>query len=69
MVEGQSHLQIPNLRTSFTLAVRDRFRKFTNMLGDCIGVAVVQHLCRNELQISRPIEACLVEENRVTSSN
>lgn len=41
----------------------------SNVISDSVGVAVVHHLCRNDLQTGGPTEQHLVEEDKGSPSN
>ncbi|XP_075878010.1 excitatory amino acid transporter 1-like isoform X3 [Nelusetta ayraudi] len=48
--------------------ILDRLRTVTNVISDSVGVAVVHHLCRSELEACGPIEQHLVEEDKESPS-
>jgi len=48
---------------------RDRFRTMINVEGDCIGAAVVAHLCRNQLLKPNGDADHVIDKNRIKSSD
>lgn len=48
------------------LLCSDRFRTMTNVLGDCIGTAIVEHMSRSELEHMAPLGAD--EENQLSGT-
>ena len=48
---------------------RDRFRTMINVEGDCIGAAVVAHLCRNQLLEPSDVTNPVTDQNRTKSTD
>ena len=44
----------PSFNCSYVLWCRDRFRTTINVFGDCVGVGVVSHLMRKQLNAPPP---------------